>query len=267
MFSVDLDGLKNINDEFGHSGGDQVLIQVADRMRKALAPGEFLARQSGDEFLGLQMSANHPVDAQAFAERIAQAFATPFAILDQPVALTASIGFAVFPTDSDEREQILSNAKLAMYRGKSKQHGSICMYQREMDDVARARRALAREMQTAAENNELELHYQLQTRLHDGTICGAEALMRWRHPKRGMISPAEFIPLAEETEAIIPMGEWALRTACLDAAEGRIPGTRRSESVADPVQQGQSGGGHSRHPAGNRIDLRNASKSKSRNRR
>jgi diguanylate cyclase (GGDEF)-like protein len=225
VFSVDLDGLKNINDEFGHSGGDMVLIEVADRMRKALAPGEFLARQSGDEFLGLQMSDNHPADAQAFAERIAQAFARPFTVHNQPVKLTASIGFAVFPTDSDEREQILNNAKLAMYRGKSQQHGSICMYQREMEDVARARRALSRDLQTAAENNELELHYQLQTRLHDGTICGAEALMRWRHPKRGMISPAEFIPLAEETEAIIPMGEWALRTACRDAAAGKIPGT------------------------------------------
>ncbi len=94
-----------------------------------------------------------------------------------------------------------------------------------MDDSARARRALARDLQTAAERNELELHYQLQTSLHDGKICGAEALMRWHHPKRGMISPAEFIPLAEETEAIIGMGEWALRTACRDAADGKIPGT------------------------------------------
>jgi EAL domain-containing protein (putative c-di-GMP-specific phosphodiesterase class I) len=112
-----------------------------------------------------------------------------------------------------------------MHRGKSKQRGTICKYQREMDDSARARRALARDLQTATERNELELHYQLQTSLATAGSAAPKRLMRWRHPKRGMISPAEFIPLAEETEAIIPMGEWALRTACRDAAEGRIPGT------------------------------------------
>ena len=112
-----------------------------------------------------------------------------------------------------------------MYRGKSKQCGSICMYSREMDDSARKRRALARDLDHATERQELMLYYQLQMTLDDGRICGAEALMRWKHPKLGMISPAEFIPLAEETEAIIEMGEWALRAACRDAAEGKIPGT------------------------------------------
>jgi len=224
-FSIDLDGFKDVNDLFGHGAGDLLLIEVADRMRRMLGPGEFLARQSGDEFLGLQTSGNHPQDAQAFAGRIACVFAQPFQVHDQQVSLTASIGFSIFPIDTPERDQVLSNAKLAMHRGKSKQRGMICQYQREMDDTARARRALARDLQLAAGRGELELHYQLQTTLRDGRICGAEALMRWRHPKRGMISPAEFIPIAEETEAIIPMGEWALRTACRDAAEGKIPGT------------------------------------------
>jgi diguanylate cyclase len=224
-FSIDVDGFKDVNDVLGHSVGDLLLIEMAERMRRVLAPGEFLARQSGDEFLGLQTSGNHPHDAHAFAARIAQVFATPFAVQGTEVTLTASIGFSVFPTDAPERDRLLSNAKLAMQRGKSTQRGAICMYQREMDDTARARRVLARDLQGAAERHELALHYQLQTTLDDGSICGAEALMRWHHPKRGMISPAEFIPLAEETEAIVAMGEWALRTACRDAAEGKIPGT------------------------------------------
>ena len=224
-FSIDLDSFKDINDVFGHAVGDLLLIEVAGRMREILRPGEFLARQSGDEFLGLQMSGNHPSDAQAFAERIAAVLATPFRVHDHIITLTASTGYSTFPIDSPEREQVLSNAKLAMHRGKSKQRGLICRYQREMDDQARARRALARDLQTAAQNEELVLFYQLQTSLADGAICGAEALMRWKHPNRGMVSPVEFIPLAEETEAIIGMGEWALRRACLDAAKGRIPGT------------------------------------------
>src|SRR6202789_816176 len=145
-FSIDIDGFKDVNDVFGHSAGALVLIEVADRMRRLLRPGEFLARQSGDEFLGLQMSGNHPHDAQAFAERIAGAFAQPFTVGDQPVTLTASICFSIFPTDTPEREQVLSNAKLAMHRGKSKQRGLICQYSREMDDTLRARRALARDM-------------------------------------------------------------------------------------------------------------------------
>jgi len=224
-FSIDIDGFKDINDLYGHGAGDLLLIDVAERMRKQLSPGEFLARQNGDEFLALTTSGNHPHDAHAFAERISQAFAMPFTVQGNPVTLTASIGFSIFPTDTPERDQLLSNAKLAMHRGKSKQGGSICMYSAEMDDAARKRRALARDLGHATERQELMLYYQLQMTLDDGKICGAEALMRWKHAKLGMISPAEFIPLAEETEAIYEMGEWALRAACRDAAEGKIPGT------------------------------------------
>ena len=223
-FSIDLDGFKDINDLYGHGAGDLLLIDVAARMRKQLAPREFLARQSGDEFLALTTSGNHPDDAFAFAGRISRAFAEPFVVQGYPVNLTASIGFSILPTDTPERDQLLSNAKLAMHRGKSRQGGSICAYSREMDDSARKRRALARDLEHAAERQELLLNYQLQMSLNTGKICGAEALMRWKHSRLGMVSPAEFIPLAEETEAIIPMGEWALRAACRDAAEGKIPG-------------------------------------------
>jgi diguanylate cyclase (GGDEF)-like protein len=225
ILAIDLDGFKDINDVFGHGAGDLVLIEVADRMRKVLQSGEFLARQSGDEFLALQTSSDHPRAAQGFAERIAEVFAQPFQIADQPLPLTASIGYSIFPTDTPERDQALSNAKLAMNRGKRRQRGAISQYRPDMDGQARARRALARDLQYAVERGELQLDYQLQASLHDGAIRGTEALMRWRHPQRGMISPAEFIPLAEETEAIVAMGEWALRAACRDAADGHIPGT------------------------------------------
>jgi diguanylate cyclase (GGDEF)-like protein len=224
-FSIDIDGFKDINDLYGHGAGDLLLIEVATRMRKQLSPSEFLARQSGDEFLALTTSGNHPHDAYAFAERISQAFAEPFTVQGYAVHLSASIGFSIFPTDTPERDQLLSNAKLAMHRGKARQSGSICAYSPEMDNSARKRRALARDLEHATERRELLLNYQLQMSLNDGRICGAEALMRWQHPKLGMVSPAEFIPLAEETEAIIEMGEWALRAACRDAAEGKIPGT------------------------------------------
>jgi diguanylate cyclase len=223
-FSIDLDGFKDINDLYGHGAGDLLLIKAAERMRQQLEPGEFLARQGGDEFLALTTSSNHPHEAFGFAERILQSFVEPFIVEGYPVNLAASIGFSVFPTDTPERDQLLSNAKLAMRRGKSKQSGPICMYSREMDDSARKRRALARDLEHATERQELFLNYQLQMSLNDGKICGAEALMRWKHPKLGMVSPAEFIPLAEENEAIFGMGEWALRAACRDAAEGKIPG-------------------------------------------
>ncbi len=223
-FSIDIDGFKDINDVFGHAVGDLVLIQAAERMRLALRDGEFLARQSGDEFLASQMSGNMPHTAQEMAERIAAALDAPFKVRDKSVKLTASIGYSIFPTDTPENDHLLSNAKLAMYRGKITQRGMICKYDHKMDEIARDRRALARDLHDAVKNGELELHYQLQTSLADGSIRGSEALMRWRHPTRGLISPADFIPLAEESELITPMGEWALRRACADMAAGSLPG-------------------------------------------
>ncbi|MBN8982781.1 MAG: EAL domain-containing protein [Rhizobiales bacterium] len=223
-FSIDIDGFKDINDVFGHAVGDLVLIQAAERMRLAMHDGEFLARQSGDEFLALQMSGNMPHTAREMAERIAATLNEPFGVRDKSVKLTASIGYSIFPTDTPEKDQLLSNAKLAMYRGKTTQRGTITKYDHKMDETARDRRTLLRDLHDAVKNGELELHYQLQTSLADGSIRGSEALMRWRHPTRGLVSPADFIPLAEESELIIPMGEWALRRACADMAAGSLPG-------------------------------------------
>ena len=251
-FSIDLDGFKDVNDVFGHGAGDLLLIEVADRMRRVLGPGEFLARQSGDEFLGLQMSGNHPRDAQAFAERIAGAFAEPFQLQGQPVGLTASIGYSLFPVDTAERDQLLSNAKLAMHRGKSKQRGSICMYSREMDDTARARRALARDLQSAVERGELELHYQLQTSLGDGRISGAEALMRWRHPKHGMISPARIHSARRGNRGHRRHGRMGTAHRLPRCRPGQNSRYCRGQPVAGAVLPRRSGGDDPRDPARDR---------------
>ena len=211
---------------FGHGAGDLLLIEAARADAPAIGPGEFLARQSGDEFLALQTSGNHPHDAQAFAERIAQAFAKPFAVRASPSRLTASIGFSVFPTDTRGTRPAAQQRQAGDAPGQDRAARlDLHVQPRDGRHGAGAAGAGARSADAATARNELVLHYQLQTSLQDGRICGAEALMRWHHPKRGMISPAEFIPLAEETEAIVAMGEWALRTACRDAAAGRIPGT------------------------------------------
>ena len=202
--------------------------------------------------------------------RIAQAFAEPFVRSRATQShLTASIGFSVFPTDTPERDQLLSNAKLAMHRAKSKQRGSICMY--EPPDGRWPRAGAARWCATCRPRpgrDELECCIiSCRSWLGDGKVCGAEALMRWRHPKRGMISPAEFIPLAEETGGMIgAMGEWALRTACRDAAAGEIPGTVAVN--LSPVQFGREDLAETdpRNPAGDRPAAVGASRSRSPNR-
>ena len=168
VFSIDIDGFKDVNDVFGHSAGDLVLIELASRLRSVSGAGEFVARQNGDEFLALQVSSDQPRDAQAFAERLSVALSMPFRVGSEQVQLTASIGYSVFPVDTRDRDNLISNAKLAMHRGKSSQSGTICCYDQQMDDVARARRALARDLLAAAGNGELALHYQLQTSLRNG---------------------------------------------------------------------------------------------------
>ena len=225
-FSIDLDGFKDVNDLFGHGAGDLLLIEVADRMRRMLGAGEFLARQSGDEFLGLQMSGNHPQDAQAFAERIAGVFAQPFQVQDQQVTPHRLDRLLDLP---DRHAGARPGAQQRQARDAPRQEQatrpdlpvSAARWTTRPAPAARWRATCSWPPDAANSNCIISC----RPRLRDGKICGAEALMRWRHPKRGMISPAEFIPLAEETEAIIAMGEWALRTACRDAAEGKIPGT------------------------------------------
>ena len=253
VFSIDLDGFKDVNDLFGHGAGDLLLIEVADRMRRMLGPGEFLARQSGDEFLGLQMSGNHPQDAAGVCRAHRGVFAQPFQVHDQPVTLTASIGFSIFPLDTPERDQVLSNAKLAMHRGKSKQRGMICQYHREMDDTARARRALARDLQLAA--GARRTRTALSAADHAGRrkdlrrrSADAVAAPEARHDLAGGIHPA-----GGRNRSHHPDGRMGAAHRLPRRRRGQYPGHHRRQPVAGAVRPRRSRRHHPRHPARDRT--------------
>lgn len=223
VLSMDLNRFKDVNDVFGHGTGDRLLMQVAQRMTKCLRAGEFLARFGGDEFIAIQLAPDQPDSAGEFAERLSRLFEEPFAIDSTQLHVGASIGIAIYPNNGASSAHLLANADVAMYRAKSNGQGAVCFFEPEMDDAIRLRRALSHELKAALEKNEFELHYQVQKKVDTDEICGFEALLRWKHGTRGLIGPADFIPLAEETGLIIPIGEWVLRAACTAAASWETP--------------------------------------------
>jgi diguanylate cyclase (GGDEF)-like protein len=223
VLSMDLNRFKDVNDVFGHGAGDRLLMQAAQRMTKCLRDGEFLARFGGDEFIAIQIASDQPDSAGEFAERLSRLFEEPFAIDSSELHVGASIGIAIYPNNGVSSAHLLANADVAMYRAKSHGQGAVCFFEPDMDDAIRLRRALSHELKTALEKNEFELHYQVQKKVDTDEICGFEALLRWKHGTRGLIGPSDFIPLAEETGLIIPIGEWVLRTACSAAASWETP--------------------------------------------
>jgi diguanylate cyclase (GGDEF)-like protein len=223
VLSMDLNRFKEVNDVFGHGAGDGLLMLATQRMSKALREGEFIARFGGDEFVAVQVAPGQPEAAGEFAERLSRLFSEPFAVDGNVLHVGVSIGIAVFPNNGTSSEHLLANADVAMYRAKSDSRGAICFFEHEMDDAIRLRRALSHELKTAIEKNEFELHYQVQKKVDTGEVCGFEALLRWKHSTRGVIAPNDFIPLAEETGLIIPIGEWVLRAACRAAASWDKP--------------------------------------------
>ncbi|MCT4620177.1 MAG: EAL domain-containing protein [Marinisporobacter sp.] len=217
MFSViclDLDRFKRINDTLGHAAGDMLLQAVARRLRKCMDEGDTVARLGGDEFIIIIEEIKNMKNVIKAVRKIFHAFEEPFLLKDDEIYVTASMGISIYPDDGETTENLMKNAEVAMYRVKEKGKNNYQLYRKEMNEKAYDQLAMENDLYKALENNEFVLYYQPQVKTTTGEIIGAEALIRWNHPKLGLVSPAKFIPLAEETGFIVPLGEWVLRKAC-----------------------------------------------------
>jgi diguanylate cyclase (GGDEF)-like protein len=215
---IDIDEFKRINDTLGHLIGDEFLKGVAERLRQSAGAGDFIARLGGDEFAVLQHGIEGAEDVHALVARIYQGLRTPFDCRGHRLASDASIGIAIAPRDGSDLFDLLKNADLAMYAAKAAGRRTYRFFDPAMEQQAIRRRELEADLRTALERGAFELHYQPQVDLRSDEVTGCEALLRWRHPVRGMVSPADFVPVAEETGLIEEIGQWVLRTACAEAA-------------------------------------------------
>jgi diguanylate cyclase (GGDEF)-like protein len=225
LLCLDLDRFKGVNDTLGHPVGDTLLQMVARRLSAAARDTDTVARLGGDEFAIVQRTISRPSDATTFASRLLDLLAEPFDVDGHRIVLTTSIGIALSPQDSVDADQLLRGADLALYRAKADGRGVYRLFQAEMDRQMQMRRLLELDLRQALQENQLELFYQPQVDMSSRCVTAVEALLRWHHPERGSVSPADFIPLAEEIGLIVPIGAWALRTACTMVASW--PGTLR----------------------------------------
>ncbi|MDR3483628.1 MAG: EAL domain-containing protein [Bradyrhizobium sp.] len=214
---IDIDEFKSVNDALGHSIGDELLKAVAGRLRGCLRETDLAARLGGDEFAVIQTSVRNPSETTHLVERIYRAIRQPYECASHLITTDASIGVALASGPSTNLDQLLKNADLAMYAAKSAGRRTYCFFKPDMEAQVRARHVLEVDLRQAIADGALEVYYQPCVSLRDNRITGCEALLRWRHSERGMISPAEFIPIAEETGLINQLGEWVLMTACAEA--------------------------------------------------
>jgi diguanylate cyclase (GGDEF)-like protein len=216
---LDLDQFKAVNDTFGHPAGDKLLKIVADRLRTLVRETDTIARMGGDEFVVVQAPIADPAEATSLAQRIIASMSEPFDLDGHQAVIGASVGIAVGPSDGLKPDRLLRNADLALYRAKGDGRGTFRFFEATMDLQMQTRRIMERDLRKALPAGEFELYYQPVVNLASGDISGFEALIRWNHPEQGLVSPAAFIPLAEETSFIVPMGEWVIRQACATAAQ------------------------------------------------
>ena len=218
LLYLDLDNFKRVNDTLGHSVGDELLRQVADRLRGCVRETDVIARLGGDEFAILQSPLSNPADAATLARRLVAALQAPFLLGNNEAVIGVSVGIATAPDDAMEQEQLVKCADLALYAVKASGRGSYHFYQEELDSRMKARHQIEADLRVALVEKQFELYYQPIVDLQSGKVKCCEALLRWHHPTRGIVSPAEFIPIAEDCGVIGPLGHWALREACAAAA-------------------------------------------------
>ncbi|MGV8854477.1 MAG: putative bifunctional diguanylate cyclase/phosphodiesterase [Devosia sp.] len=219
VLMLDLDRFKSINDTMGHASGDNLLMTTADRLVAVLGPGDLVARLGGDEFAIIQRVVRNPaLEARILATSLLDAVSSGIALNGQALVVGTSIGIACAPLHGDAATELLKKADLALYRSKASGRGVFSFFQHGMDMAVQDQHALELDLRLALQRDEFEVHYQAVVSLASMTTCGFEALVRWRHPQRGMVPPDQFIPLAEETGMIVALGAWILERACRDAA-------------------------------------------------
>ena len=221
VLCIDIDRFKDINDTYGHNAGDELLIEVASRLQAEVRGSDTIARLGGDEFAIIQVGIGQPHGANTLCHRLLEALTQPYELGGQRVPAGCSIGVAMFPADADGAEALLIKADMALYRAKADGRGTSRFFELGMDKVFRNRKRIEEDLRLALDGGWFELHYQPQIAVQSEEIVGVEALLRLRHPTKGLVPPGDFMTVAEETGLIVPIGRWVLKKACADAATWR----------------------------------------------